>query len=73
MAEQRHTGNPGNFAEDREKALGAGCTRRVRVAAGLGLHLVQDVRVEGDWQPVGPQRLVDPGADGTMIRTVRDG
>lgn len=24
MAEQRHTGNPGNFAEDREKASRAG-------------------------------------------------
>ena len=24
MAEERHTGNPGNFAEDREKALRAG-------------------------------------------------
>ena len=26
MAEQRHTGNPGNFAEDREKASRAGHT-----------------------------------------------
>jgi uncharacterized protein len=24
MADQRHTGNPGNFAEDREKASRAG-------------------------------------------------